>query len=78
MAVESDPDVLDLLFDKSDGILKSDLPDIQTIDFVSKLFFRMLHKHRVIAKCESVLIKHFKYYTSIYHLNISISCRWRK
>ncbi|XP_048731908.1 cyclic AMP-responsive element-binding protein 3-like protein 3-B isoform X2 [Ostrea edulis] len=33
MAVESDPDVLDLLFDKSNGILKSDLPDIQTIDF---------------------------------------------
>ena len=35
MAVESDPDVLDLLFDKSVGILKSELPDIQTIDFVS-------------------------------------------
>nr|XP_022330818.1 cyclic AMP-responsive element-binding protein 3-like protein 3-B isoform X2 [Crassostrea virginica] len=33
MAVESDPDVLDLLFDKSVGILKSELPDIQTIDF---------------------------------------------
>lgn len=35
MAVESDPDVLDLLFDKSAGILKSELPDIQTLDFVS-------------------------------------------
>lgn len=33
MAVESDPDVLDLLFDKSAGILKSELPDIQTLDF---------------------------------------------
>lgn len=35
MAVESDPDVLDLLFDKSAGILKSELPDIHTLDFVS-------------------------------------------
>lgn len=33
MAVESDPDVLDLLFDKSAGILKSELPDIHTLDF---------------------------------------------
>lgn len=43
MAVESDPDVLDLLFDKSAGILKSELPDIQTLDFVSNHYLLNCH-----------------------------------
>lgn len=46
MAVESDPDVLDLLFDKSAGILKSELPDIQTLDFVS---YHVIHL--IVTSC---------------------------
>lgn len=35
MAVETDPNILDLLFDQNEGLLKEEVPEVQTIDFVS-------------------------------------------
>lgn len=64
MAVESDPDVLDLLFDKSVGILKSELPDIQTIDFVS---YKLTHN--VYDSQQS----HLTVFTSVHCCNNAIS-----
>ncbi|KAJ8304132.1 hypothetical protein KUTeg_017715 [Tegillarca granosa] len=33
MAVEVDPNILDLLFDQNEGLLKEEIPEVQTIDF---------------------------------------------
>lgn len=33
MAVEADPNILDLLFDQNEGLLKEEIPEVQTIDF---------------------------------------------